>query len=398
MVEKDPMVGQALDLLVPELDVDQDELLLAAHAGATRVRAARRRQRTVMALASAVLLLFASAALAARQFNLPPFLRTSDPNAARFSISPSRGYHGTAPGALTCTDAGERPFVCDVTASVTAAERSYGFAMRTPKTPPVTRQIMEAALTRAQRNGADPALIARFRAELAGIRDNFIRVLAVTTRLETVSSGGGSAGSPGTERVPPPGVPAWVACRELTSASFQCRPLAALIDVPVGTPLYFLEPGGDSHTVSAPTSQPFDVGRLFQQLLGRRPTAAEWSFFVLFANAANGNPSSSSCSSSGSSKPAGALAVPSPRDAALLAPKNLGAPTRAVSATAMPLPAGRLPVGLARSDGTRLYRVVFDRVSADCANTIGHPQTLYAYITPVKRLNEWQVARISTKP
>ena len=255
---KDPMVGRALDLLVPELDVTPDELLLAAHAGATRLRAVRRRRQTVAVVAFAALLLFAGAAVAAKKYDLLPFLHTSDRNSARFSVSPSRTYHGAAALALTCPGAKQGRFVCHVSSPLAGGTRIYELGMRTDKVPLLTRQSMLASLEHAQ--GVDPAQVAKVRADLADVGDDFIRALAILARIETVSGSSGSSGPSGTERVPPRGVPAWAACREVTLATFRCRPLAALRGVASGTPLYRLQPSSDWRRVNASGSQPSDLG------------------------------------------------------------------------------------------------------------------------------------------
>ena len=390
--EKDPLVGQVLDLFVPELDVDPDELLPAAHAGAARLRAARRR-RTAAVLAFAVLLLFAGAAFAAKKLDLLPFLHTSDRNTARFSVSPSHSYHGTAPLALTCPHAAAGAFVCHLTSPLASGKRRYELGMRTDKVPLLTRPSMLTSLTRAQANGADPAQVAHVRADLAGVSDDFIRALSVMTRIDTVGGGGGSAGPSGTERVPPPGVPVWVACRELTLATVQCRPLAALLGVPGGTPLYSLQPSSDWRTVTTPPQQPPQFERLLERLLGRQPTATESRFLVDLATVAV-----TAGGSSGPSKVKGTpIGVSNPRGAALLAPQSLGVPTRVRSATAQPLPNRPLPGGLSRSRGTRLYRVAFDLPRADGVDTVGR-HTLYVYVTRSSKLAVWRVAWVATKP
>jgi Tol biopolymer transport system component len=64
IADRDPLVGRALDLLVPEPDLNPDDLLHAARAGAARLRATRRRRQTVAALAFAALLLLTGVATA----------------------------------------------------------------------------------------------------------------------------------------------------------------------------------------------------------------------------------------------------------------------------------------------------------------------------------------------
>ncbi len=390
---KDPTVARALDLFVPELAVDPDGLLAAAHDGAARLRAVRRRRRTAAALAFAVLLLFAGAAVAAQKLDLLSFLHTNDRNSARFSVSPSRTYHGAAPLDLLCPGARSGSFACNVTGPLAAGSRRYELGMRTDRAPQLTRKGMLASLDRAEANGADPAQVARVREDLGRVGDDFIRALAVLTRIETVSGAGGSSGPAGTERVPPAGVPAWAACRELTLTTFRCRPLAALVGVASDTPLYFLQPSRDWRTVPAPPSQPVDVGRLLGRLLGRKLTADETRFFVDFATVAT-----TTSGASGPTKTHGTLtAVSDAGGAARLAPRSLGVRTRVVSATAVPLPQGHLPAGLTRSGATRLYRVTFDLLRADGVDAVGR-HTIYVYVSRSAKLGVWSVAWVGPKP
>jgi hypothetical protein len=270
--------------------------------------------------------------------------------------------------------------------------RNYQLGMRTDKVPLLTRQSMLAALDHAQ--GVDPAQVARVRADLAQVDDQFIRALAIMARIETVSGGGQSSGPSGTERVPPLGVPAWTTCREVTLTTFRCRPLAALVGVPSGAPLYYLQPGSDWRSVPTPPSENSDAFvRQLERLVGQRLTAAESRFLVDFGTVA----STAGASSGGTGMTSGALVATSgARGTALLAPRSLGVRTRVVSARAQPLPPRRLPDGLTRS-GTRLYRVVFDLLRADGVDARGR-HTIYVYLTRSERLGVWRVAWVAAQP
>jgi hypothetical protein len=391
IADRDPFVARALDLLVPDLDFDPDTLLSGAHARATSLRGARRRRRTIAAVAFAVLLLFAGAAIAADRFDLLPFLHTNDRNTARFAVSPKGAYRGAAPVALACPGAGRGTFVCHVTGAMGQGDRNYQLGMRVDKVPSLTRQGMLDSLAKAQAGGADPAEIAKVRSDLAAVGDDFIRALGVISRIETVGSSSGSSAD-GTERVPPRGVPAWTACREVTLTIFRCRPLAALVGVKSGTPLYTLQPSKDWRRVQAPPSEQQDIAVLIERLLGRKPTAAEMRFFVDFATVAT----TASGSSSGPTTSV-TTAVSDSRGTALLAPRNLGVRTRNVSAVALPLPHGRLPGGLIHSAGTRLYRVTFDLVRADSVDKAGG-HTIYVYVTHDRKLGVWQIAWVRSHP
>jgi hypothetical protein len=261
--------------------------------------------------------------------------------------------------------------------------------MRVDKVPELTREGMLAALSHAQASGADPAQVARVRADLAGVGDDFLRALAVLSRVNGVS--GGPTSPPGTERVPPRGVPAWAACRELRLLTYRCRPLAALVGVASGTPLYELRPSHEWRTVSTPPKDQVDIGRLLERLLGRKITAAESRFFVDLATV--------TITTGSSSGPVTSTLTggPDPRSIAHLAPSNLGVRTRVVSVRAQPLPRGHLPGGLTRSGAIRLYRVTFDIPHADGVHA-ARRHTIYVYVTRRGKLGVWLVAWVASKP
>lgn len=222
--------------------------------------------------------------------------------------------------------------------------------------------------------------------------DEFIRVLAVVSRIETVSSGAGSTVSSGTERVPPPGVPAWTACHESTLTTYRCRPLAALTGVASGTPLYFLQPSRDWRTVQAPPTQQADFGIVLERALGRKVTAAETRFLIDLATVTLGTGSTSGPTTTQGT----AVGVPSPRATALLAPQSLGVHTRSVSATALPLPE-HLPGKLRRDGDLRLYSVVVELLGAHGAYKAGL-HALFVYVDRAKAPGVWHIVWISTKP
>jgi hypothetical protein len=393
IADRDPFVAQALDLLVPDLDFDPDTLLSGAHARAASLTASRRRRLTVAVLVFAALLLFSGAAIAADKAGLLPFLHTNDKNSARFSVSPAGTYRGAAPLALACPGAGKHTFVCNVTGAMTQGNRNYQLDMRVDKVPSLTRQGLTASLDKAAASGADPAQIARVRSDLAAVGDDFIRALGVLTRIETVSSSSGPSAD-GTERVPPRGVPAWAACREVTLTTFRCRALARLVGVKSGTPLYTLQPSKDWRRVQAPPSEQSDIGVLMERLLGRKPTAAETRFFADFVAVMSTTGGHAVGPTSGHGT---LIASSNPRTTAKLAPRSLGVPVRNVTAVARPLPHGRLPGGIARSANPRLYLVTFDLVHSDGVDKAGR-RMLYVYLTRRGRLGVWTVVRAAAKP
>jgi hypothetical protein len=266
--------------------------------------------------------------------------------------------------------------------------RQYELGMRTDRVPLLTRKRMLAALDRAQAQGADPAQVARVRADLAKVGDDFIRALAILIRIETVGAPSNVSG--GSERVPPRGVPAWTACRELTLTTFRCRPLDRLVGVASGTPLYDLQPSRDWRRTLVPPQQPLDFERLLARLLGRKPNANETRFFIDFATVAV----TSSNSSGPHTSHGTVIAVSNPRSTARLAPRSLGVRTRVVSAVARPLPP-RLPGGVTRS--SRLYRVVFKLLRGDGVDPAGR-YTVFVYVSRSTKLGVWRVVWVAAKP
>jgi hypothetical protein len=245
------------------------------------------------------------------------------------------------------------------------------------------------SLAKAQASGADPAQVAKVRADLARVGDDFIRALAVLTEIQEVGGVGQSSG--GTERVPPRGVPAWATCSEMSIATFRCVPLAGQRGVATGTPLYFLQPSRDWRRVKSPPPDKSDFGVELERILGRKVTAAEQQFFVdLFTVG------STTGSSSGPTTQGGEVAVDSPEGAAQLAPQGLGLKTGYVRpAVEQPLPR-RLPEGLRRG-GTRLYRVAFYLAQSDGRDALGI-HTIYVYVAHRGKLGVWDVAWVGTKP
>jgi hypothetical protein len=279
IVDKDPVVARALELVVPPQQGDADELLSLARADAARRLAARRRRRLVGALVVAALALLTSAAIAASKLDLIPFLQTNDRNTARFSVDQTRTYRGGSPTALRCLGAGTGPFTCTAT-SASPRRRAYLLVTHAATSPELTRAGMRASLDAAERRGVPHALVRRTRADLAGVSDTFIGSLNLIVSIETIAADQPMPGHPDQELVPPAHVPTWVVCAPQRASTFVCRNLAASASVPVGTPIYRLRPSNDWHAVARPRGQPLEIDRLFDAVLGRRPTKAETRLFL----------------------------------------------------------------------------------------------------------------------
>jgi hypothetical protein len=274
IVDKDPVVARALELLVPPQSGGAEELLARARADAARRHSARRRRRWVAGLAFAALALLTGAAIAASKLNLLPFLQSHDRNTARFSVDQGRTYRGGSPNTLTCASTGTGEFACTRTAA-TPRIRTYLLVTHAAASPELTRAGMLARLAAADKRGASRALVQRVRADLAGVSDDFIRSLNLIVSIETIAADQSVPGHPGLELVPPAHVPTWVVCAPRSARTFGCRNLAAIASVPVGTPIYRLRPSKDWHTVARPQGQPFEIDRLLDAVLGRQPTEPE---------------------------------------------------------------------------------------------------------------------------
>ena len=274
IADKDPVVTAALDLLVPPLNGNVEELLLRARVDAARLRAARRRRRWVAGLAFAVVALLTGAAIAASKLNLLPFLHTHNRNSARYSIDQTHVYRGASPTTLNCPGAGTGRFVCTPTGP-TPATRRYLLATHAVAQPELTRAGMLAQLAAAEHTGVSRKRVQRVRMDLARVSDQFIHSLNLIVSIEMISSDQPAPGHPDLELVPPASVPTWVVCEQESSRAFGCRNLAASANVPVQTPIYRLQPSKDWHTVPRTPGQPFDIGRLVQTILGRQPTNDE---------------------------------------------------------------------------------------------------------------------------
>jgi hypothetical protein len=292
IADKDRVVAAALDLLVPPLDGDAEELLVRARADAGRLRAARRRRRWVAGLAFAVVALLTGAAIAAVKLNLLPFLQTHDRNSARFSVDPTRVYRGASPTALDCPGAGTGQFVCTRTGSTPGA-RTYLLATQVAAQPVLTRAGMLAQLAAAEHTGVGRKQVQRVRGDLARVSDEFIQSLNLIVSIETIAGGEQVAGHPDLELVPPASVPTWVVCGQEPSRAFRCRNLAASANVPVDSPIYRLQPSKDWRTVARTPGQPLDLGRLVETVLGRQPTRDETRLLLDVAEVASVHGSSS---------------------------------------------------------------------------------------------------------
>jgi hypothetical protein len=283
----DPAVARALDGLVPTVDSDPEKTLRHARAaaqGLERRRAARLRRTAIVAFAALVLL--SGAALAADHFDVFPWVDQSSRSTATFSIDSSRTYRGPAAQVLVCPQAGAGSFACSIGAFNSNHRRAYSLAERVAAQPQITRESMLQGLAATEKNGqVDHAAAERMRRDLAAVGDDFFAGLSLLTGVETIAGGDQAAAPPGFERVPPAGVPMWIAC-EASGSGFRCHNLASSRGVAVGTPLYFLRASSDWVLARKRSPRPINVRLLFSAVFGRELTPAETRLLVDFSTLA----------------------------------------------------------------------------------------------------------------
>ena len=288
----DPIVARALDQLVAGVASDASETFRRARLEVQdlqRRRAVRLRRAAIVAFAALALL--SSAAFAATRFDIFSWVDRSNRSNATFSIDSSRTYHGAAPEALLCPQAGAGFFSCSVSSLPAKTRRTYRLTQRVEAQPQVTRDSILRALAAAEKEGrlsiagvrVDHATAERMRRDLEAASDEFFSGIALLVGIETIGTGNQAPGRPGFELVPPAGVPMWVAC-EVERGDFRCHDLASLRDVAAGTPLYLLQSSPDWVTVPSESQRPIDVDRLFRAVLGRDLTPAEARLLIDFAS------------------------------------------------------------------------------------------------------------------
>ena len=190
-----------------------------------------RRLRLVL-VAAAIVLLTAGAALAAKGFDLLPWLESEDPSEATYFVDTTRTVRGAFPQALvcpaprvegfSCAPSDEGRFVYDLLFRIEADEDA----------PEFTREGFLAALAEGEQQGTvTPELAQKYRTQIAAVDDDFFVKVGILARIQTTSVSEG--------RVPPPGIPALATC-ERVEGGFSCRSLAGAMDVPVGAPVYAL--------------------------------------------------------------------------------------------------------------------------------------------------------------
>lgn len=305
----DPVVADALGRIAPEVDADPELLLRRAK----QARGPRRRSWLVRGgvLAFAGIVVAGGAAVAATKLDLVPWLKTKSNSNIRFSIDPHRRYRGPAPAEVRCPGARSAVFTCRPVAVLDgprlASPHTYRLAERILAQPRLTRTYVLTQLDAAEERGAVPPLLARrIRLDAEAVSNDFFAKLNVVASVQSIGTGlvevEPGAGRRAVVLLPPKDQPVIVACSSSASSGLTCRDLAAAQGVPIGAPVYMLEPSKDwPHALRQPKlSVPAPAG-LVQQVFGRplRPTERRLLFELAGAFARSGATTASPSAKSG---------------------------------------------------------------------------------------------------
>ncbi len=299
--------------LPPHLERLHDELMAAARARAEEP-AVRRRPRGRMAAVVAVAVLgTAGVALAATSTNPIDWLRGGDPQ-RELRVAPDEGSRvdGDFPQAIECPPAAETgPATCHrvagerctegtlpdgslqrscVSAPTPAgaqtvpppdADRRYELMNRVFEPPHLDAQLLRTAFA-----GRDPddqlfpmgtgpyrATVAQVLAAADDAPEEFWRSLEVLVSMQGGSTSSGDPDNPRNELVPPAGVARFITC--IDDAGLRCRPLTNGERLPVGAPLYSLQPDAGWRSVPRRAQTGADFLDLQRQVFGRDLTPRE---------------------------------------------------------------------------------------------------------------------------
>lgn len=295
--------------LPPHLERLHEELMAAAHARAATPR--RRPTRRLAAVVAFAMLATGGAALAATATNPIEWFRGGDPQRElRIAPDDSRRIDGDFPNAILCppsvnggtagcralpglecitttlpdgsvSDSCTEPGTPAGTPGPSTGERRYGLLSRVAERPLLTPALLRTVLADRDPDAVlFPDAPARYRASVARVLqladrapEDFWRGmnLLVSVQGGTISSGDPDA--PGRERVPPEGVRRFITCRD--DAGLQCRTLTNGETLPVGAPMYSLEPDASWRSVPARESGSADFLELQREVFGRELTDDE---------------------------------------------------------------------------------------------------------------------------
>jgi hypothetical protein len=269
----DPVVAAALERIAPPVNIDADEVLARARArGESFVVPGWSRSRAVLLVAAALFVL-AGAAYAARELGLLPWLRTSDPTSAAFTVDVSRRYHGPAPSTVLCAPLDKPEFTCRETFSHTA-KNLYTTLGRTRAPFKFTRGRLTGLLRQGPRlRFFPPAELSQLLRDAREVPNDFFAKVATLQSVDAYQFGPIKIGS--VTVMPPKDVPFWIVCPAHDGRALRCRPLATAQEVPVGSPIFILFPSLDwrrAHGKIRPLT--FPPG-LLEHIWGRKLEPAE---------------------------------------------------------------------------------------------------------------------------
>jgi hypothetical protein len=269
----DPVVAAALERIAPPVTIAADELLARARAAReSPVVPGWSRPRAVL-LVAAALLAVAGAAYAARELGLLPWLHTSDPTSAAFTVDVSRRYHGPAPNAVLCAPLDKPDFTCRQTFSHTA-KNPYTTLGRIRAPFKITRGRLTGLLRQGARRRSFPrSELPRLLRDTREVSSDFFVKVATLESINAFQFGPIRIGS--VTVVPPKNLPFWIVCLAHDSRALRCRPLATAQEVPVGSPIFMLFPSldwprahGKARTLTFPPG-------LLEHIWGRKLEPAE---------------------------------------------------------------------------------------------------------------------------
>ena len=243
--------------LPPHLEALGADLERAAR---TRVAARRRRRRVqAIVLAVATVLIATGAGLGASGVDIVGWLKTDDPSSVRYLVDTTRTYSGPAPQQIGCANVGAATFLCREIPTTFSCEklgsgaypcgelgpsqRVYWLNERVERGPTIEREDLIEEVERARDEGMSDRLAQRLTDAAEGVSDEF---LAKLNLLMTIGGSRTYRERPdGTPAVPPPGVPLQVTCDDAPGERVRCRDVAGATDIPLGAPVYALEPTAD---------------------------------------------------------------------------------------------------------------------------------------------------------
>jgi hypothetical protein len=269
----DPVVAAALDRIAPPVTIDANEVLERARAAReTSVVSGWSRCRAVLLVAAALFVL-AGAAYAARELGLLPWLRTSDPASAAFTVDVSRRYHGPAPNVVLCAPLDNPDFNCRETFSHTA-KNPYTTLGRIRAPLKITRGRLTGFLRQLARSRFfPPSELPQLLRDAREVPSEFFAKVATLQSIDAYQFGPIKIGS--VTVVPPKDLPFWIVCPGHDGRVLRCRPLATAQEVPVGSPIFILFPSLDwprAHGKIRPLT--FPPG-LLEHIWGRKLEPAE---------------------------------------------------------------------------------------------------------------------------